>query len=83
VRAAARWPDLYLLTDHAGVPFEQDGLRDGEHVREWMTGRFRVALAGAPVPVVELTGPHEQRLALAVEACERLLKSGWDLVDPL
>jgi HTH-type transcriptional repressor of NAD biosynthesis genes len=83
VRAVARWPDLYLLTDHAGVPFEQDGLRDGEHVREWMTGRFRAALADAPVPVVELTGPHEQRLALAVEACERLLKSGWNLVDPL
>ena len=41
VRAAARWPDLYLLTDHDGVPFEQDGLRDGEHLREWMTGRFR------------------------------------------
>src|SRR5581483_7884993 len=38
VRAAARPADLYLLTDHEGVPFEDDGLRDGEHIREWMTG---------------------------------------------
>lgn len=30
VRAAARMPDLYLLTDHEGVPFADDGLRDGE-----------------------------------------------------
>ena len=27
---------LYLLTDHTDVPFEDDGLRDGEHVRGWM-----------------------------------------------
>ena len=33
-------PHLYLLTDHVGVPFEQDGWRDGEHLREWMTGLF-------------------------------------------
>jgi len=83
VRAAARWPDLYLLTDHDGVPFEQDGLRDGEHLRERMTGRFREALAAAPVPVVELTGPHERRFAAAVDACEAVLKAGWNLADPL
>ncbi|GAA1878603.1 AAA family ATPase [Asanoa iriomotensis] len=79
VRAAARWPDLYLLTDHVGVPFEQDGLRDGEHVREWMTGRFRDTLAGAPVPVVELTGSRADRLATAVAACDKLLAAGWTL----
>ena len=83
VRAAARWPDLYLLTDHEGVPFDQDGLRDGEHIREWMTGRFRAVLATAPVPVVELRGPHENRLATAVHACESLLAAGWPLADPL
>ncbi|MDG4820919.1 AAA family ATPase [Asanoa sp. WMMD1127] len=83
VRAAARWPDLYLLTDHVGVPFEQDGLRDGEHVREWMTGRFRDMLAGAPVPVVELSGPRDERLRAAVAACDALVARGWDLADPL
>ncbi len=83
VRDAARWPDLYLLTGHEGVPFEQDGLRDGEHVREWMTGRFRDILATAPVPVIELAGSPEERLATAVEACLALLDKGWSLADPL
>ncbi|MEV6787760.1 hypothetical protein AB0M96_36380, partial [Streptomyces sp. NPDC051098] len=29
-----------LRPDHEGVDFEDDGLRDGEHLRPWMTGRF-------------------------------------------
>lgn len=83
VRAAARRPALYLLTDHAGVPFADDGLRDGEHLRAWMTGRFRAELAGCGVPVVELRGPHDARLAVAVAACEALLATGWSFADPL
>ncbi|MFG3715131.1 AAA family ATPase [Micromonospora sp. NPDC047730] len=83
VRAAARRPALYLLTDHVGVPFDDDGLRDGEHLRAWMTGRFRTELAGCGVPVVELTGPHPERLARAVAACDALLAAGWPLADPL
>ncbi|WP_233258077.1 AAA family ATPase [Micromonospora sp. S4605] len=83
VRAAARRPALYLLTDHVGVPFADDGLRDGEHLRAWMTDRFRTELAGCGVPVVELSGPHERRLARAVAACEELLAAGWSLADPL
>jgi HTH-type transcriptional regulator, transcriptional repressor of NAD biosynthesis genes len=71
VVAAARTPDLYLLTDHVGVPFEDDGLRDGEQVRAWMTGRFREVLAG--LPVVELTGSREARRATAIGAVDRLL----------
>ncbi|MEV1330005.1 AAA family ATPase [Micromonospora costi] len=83
VRAAARRPALYLLTDHRDVPFTDDGLRDGAHLRAWMTDRFRAELAGCGVPVVELTGPHPQRLARAVAACEALLAEGWRLADPL
>ncbi|WP_346539427.1 AAA family ATPase [Micromonospora sp. DPT] len=83
VRAAARRPALYLLTDHVGVPFSDDGLRDGEHLRAWMTERFRAELAGCGVPVIELTGPHAERLARAVAACDALLAAGWSLADPL
>ncbi|MEU5946676.1 AAA family ATPase [Micromonospora sp. NPDC047465] len=83
VGAAARRPALYLLTDHVGVPFDDDGLRDGEHLRAWMTGRFRTELAGCGAPVVELTGPHPERLARAVAACDALLAAGWPLADPL
>ncbi|MGK5672616.1 AAA family ATPase [Micromonospora sp. URMC 106] len=83
VRAAARRPALYLLTDHVGVPFDDDGLRDGEHLRPWMTARFRAQLAGCGVPVVELAGPHPRRLARAVAACDALLAAGWSLADPV
>ncbi|MFG1658895.1 AAA family ATPase [Micromonospora chersina] len=83
VRAAARRPALYLLTDHDGLPFADDGLRDGEHLRAWMTGRFRAELAGCGVPVVELRGAHEERLAVAVAACDALLAAGWSFIEPL
>ena len=37
--AKQRQPDLYLLTGDE-IPFVQDGLRDGEHLRPWMSERF-------------------------------------------
>ncbi|HEY2795046.1 MAG TPA: AAA family ATPase [Micromonosporaceae bacterium] len=83
VRRLARRPDLYLLTGHAGIPFEDDGLRDGEHIREWMTGRFRDELPQLGVPVIELSGPHDARLADAISAVDALLDSGWHLAEPL
>lgn len=83
VRALARRPDLYLLTDVAGVPFVDDGLRDGEHVRESMTERFRDVLRGTGVPVIELTGDRERRRTAAIEAVDALMVLGWDLADPL
>jgi NadR type nicotinamide-nucleotide adenylyltransferase len=83
VLAAAREPDLYLLTDHRDVPFHDDGLRDGEHLREWMTQRFREVLGASGVPVLELHGPHERRLARAVEACDVLIAKRWELADPV
>ena len=69
--------DLYLLTDHGDVPFEQDGIRDGEHLRAWMTGRFREVLAGRPV--LELRGSPEARLAAAVGAIDELLAKPFTL----
>lgn len=83
VRAAARTPDLYLLTSHVGVPFEDDGLRDGEHLRAWMTDRFRAELRGSGLPVLELSGPPRARLAAALDACDALLAKGWSLAAPL
>ncbi len=83
VTALARRPALYLLTDHDGVPFHDDGLRDGEQVRAWMTNRFRQVLATTGVPVVELSGPHPARLERAVRAVDRLLAAGWALTEPI
>lgn len=80
---ARRWrPDLYLLTGDE-IAFEQDGLRDGEHLRHPMHRRFRQVLSGSGVPWVELRGGHEERLATAVAEIERLLARGWRLAAPL
>ncbi|GAB7045276.1 hypothetical protein JCM9534A_04020 [Catenuloplanes indicus JCM 9534] len=62
--AAARPPDLYLLADHEGVPFEDDGIRDRERLRAWMTGLFRDRLAPLGIPVAGLrvrTRPSQAR----------------------
>ncbi|GAA2453869.1 AAA family ATPase [Streptomyces macrosporus] len=74
---------LWLLTDHEGVPFEDDGLRDGEHLRAWMTDRFRTELSRRGLPHLVLTGPHEERLRTAVAAVDGLLARGWHFADPL
>jgi HTH-type transcriptional repressor of NAD biosynthesis genes len=73
----------YLLTDHVGVPFRQDGLRDGEHLRAWMTGRFAAELAAGPYPHAVLRGTPERRLAEAVAAVDAWQAEGWCLADPL
>ncbi|GAA4447642.1 hypothetical protein GCM10023148_53860 [Actinokineospora soli] len=78
-----RDPALYLLTDHVGVPFEQDGWRDGEHVRAWMTARFARGLRDRDVPWVLLTGTPEHRLRRAVRACRAALDAGLRWADPL
>ena len=61
-----------MLTTPAGVPFEQDGLRDGEHVREDMTGWFRHVLAGAGVPWIEVSGPPDVRVGQVLARLEEL-----------
>lgn len=74
---------LWILTDHRGVAFEDDGLRDGEHLRPWMTGRFREELIRTGRPFTEVTGDREERLAAAVEAVDALLDDGLRFADPL
>ncbi|OJU65024.1 MAG: hypothetical protein BGO01_15085 [Armatimonadetes bacterium 55-13] len=52
---------LYFLTD-VNIPFEQDGYRDGEHIRHWMHDLFIDRLTETHRPYHLLTGPHEARL---------------------
>ncbi len=82
--AAAMVPRaLYLLTDHEGVAFEDDGLRDGEHLRPWMTGRFREVVGASGVPWVELRGSREARLEQALRAVDARVAAGWGFTAPL
>jgi HTH-type transcriptional repressor of NAD biosynthesis genes len=80
--AASRSYALSVLTSD-DIPFVQDGLRDGEHLRAWMTGRFVEELGAHGVPHLVLTGSYGQRLRAAVRATDDLLARGWVFAAPL
>jgi HTH-type transcriptional regulator, transcriptional repressor of NAD biosynthesis genes len=66
--------DVYLLTSHEGVPWQDDGLREGDlAVRAAMTGWFERALTAAGHSWVLLTGSIPERLALAVRVTDAVL----------
>lgn len=76
--------DLYLLTLPGGVPFVQDGLRDGQHLRESMTDRFRqILIERARSPWLELRGSPQERVAAALERIDLLCRHRWNFADPL
>jgi NadR type nicotinamide-nucleotide adenylyltransferase len=56
--AASRSYALSVLTSD-DIPFVQDGLRDGEHLRGWMTERFRERLRD---PWIEVRGSVAERV---------------------
>lgn len=70
--ASQRSYALYLLAD-CDIPFMQDGLRDGEHLRQWMTNRFREELTRRQLPWTLIYGSQEQRLRAATSAIAKLL----------
>lgn len=75
--------DVYLVTDHVGVPFVQDGLRDGEHVRTRMTGWFTQGLTAAGHSWLLLTGSLGERLQLAVRVVDQLLAVRCRFAEPM
>lgn len=69
--------DLYLLTGDE-IPFVQDGLRDGEHVRHEMHRWFEESLAAQGVPWRTLRGSPDERLREAVRLTRSLFAgSAW------
>ena len=70
-------------TDHVGVPFVQDGIRDGEHLRPWMTGRFVGALEATGRPWQVLKGSRAERTALALAAVDDLCGRAWRYPAPV
>jgi HTH-type transcriptional repressor of NAD biosynthesis genes len=81
-RAALHPPALYLLTGDE-IPFVQDGLRDGEHIRHAMQQRFRDTLAEQPVPWLEVRGSVPDRVAQASVAIDRMLAGAFEFALPL
>jgi len=74
---------LYLLTHPDDVPFEQDGLRDGEGVRAWMTDVFVERLTESGRRWRWLRGERDARRREALEAVDALLEEGWGFAAPL
>jgi HTH-type transcriptional repressor of NAD biosynthesis genes len=62
--AASRGYALSVLTSD-DIPFVQDGLRDGEHLRGWMTSRFRSRLRA---PWIEVSGSVDSRVEQVLAA---------------
>jgi NadR type nicotinamide-nucleotide adenylyltransferase len=59
--AAVRRPALYVLT-WDDIPFIQNGMRDGEHIRGQMTAHFREVLDEVGVPWMEVRGTRPERV---------------------
>jgi diamine N-acetyltransferase len=64
--------DLYLVPA-PDIPFVQDGVRDGEKIRDWMHARFVELIEASGTPYVLITGPYEARLPKAIAAVDTLL----------
>ncbi len=69
--AAKRTYDLYILTGDE-IPFVQDGLRDGEHIRHDMHKRFIERLTEEKKNFIIVTGSQEERLKAAINAIDSI-----------
>lgn len=69
-------PHLYILTCD-DIPFDQDGFRDGEHIRNWMTSRFREVLKESGVPWIEVSGTRDERVSQSAEAIREFCGTEW------
>ena len=65
-------PHLYLLTGDE-IPFVQDGLRDGEHIRHEMHHWFSELLETTGVPWALVQGSPAKRLTQAIQSISKLL----------
>jgi NadR type nicotinamide-nucleotide adenylyltransferase len=74
---------IYLLTDHVGVPFVQDGWRDGEHIRADMTDWFIEELTASGVSWALLSGTFEERMDLARRIVDEALLDSARFGEPL
>ena len=70
-------PDLYILTGDE-IPFVQDGLRDGEHIRHEMHREFIRQLKQRHLPYVVVSGSPQERLKIATQAINTIIKGSYE-----
>jgi HTH-type transcriptional regulator, transcriptional repressor of NAD biosynthesis genes len=83
VEALARRHPLYLLTDHRDVPFDQDGIRDGQHLRTWMHDRFAERLTETGREWRLVGGAPDERVEQALAAVDDTCRRAWTYSAPL
>lgn len=64
--------DLYILTGDE-IPFVQDGIRDGEHIRHDMHQWFSTELSAMATPMIEVRGSIEERIMAAMPMVEHVI----------
>lgn len=64
--------DLYIITGDE-IPFVQDGIRDGNHIRHDMHQRFVEEIKTTGIPFLIVTGSVEQRLKTACAEVNNIL----------
>ena len=74
--------DLYLITDHDGVAFEDDGWREAEHPREEMTEWFKEELTAAGHSWILVSGDHAERLATAIRIIDLIIEERNRFTSP-
>lgn len=62
-----RLADMYLITSSTNVGFHQDGLRDGEGLRDSMHQRFVALAEESSKPFLVVEGSRDLRLQTAIE----------------
>ncbi|MCC9204520.1 AAA family ATPase [Arthrobacter sp. zg-Y769] len=74
--------DLYLITDHDGVPFEDDGWRDAEHPRAEMTEWFKEELTAAGHSWILVSGTPQERIAAATGIIDLIIAQRNSFTSP-
>ena len=74
---------LYLLTHPDDVPFVDDGVRDGEHIRQWMTERFVARLNERTPHWAWLRGERGARSQRALSLIDEALSRVFRFAAPL
>lgn len=72
--AACDKADLYIITGDE-IPFVQDGIRDGEHIRHRMHRWFITHIKKTGVPYLVVAGTPEERVTAAYKAAQEMIRS--------
>ncbi|WP_434994586.1 AAA family ATPase [Arthrobacter sp. Ld5] len=83
-RALTQLPrrDLYLITDHEDVPFEDDGWREGEHRRAEMTEWFKEELTRGGHSWILVSGDHDRRMRTATAIIDPIIAQRSRFTSP-